>query len=97
MNQKRKEGFLTALATAFKKDATTSIRKHSNEVKVHKKTMWIAIQTDLKLKSFGRTLLDFLSTKIKEKKAHKVQKKGNFVSRNCFSILAFKFMASIKP
>ena len=33
--KKRKEGVLTALATAIKKDPTTSIRKHTNKLKVH--------------------------------------------------------------
>ena len=34
LNKKRKEGFLTALATVIKKDLTTSIRKNANELKV---------------------------------------------------------------
>ena len=47
IEQKRKEGFLTALAIAIKKDPTTSIRKHSNELKVHEKTVRTAIKQDL--------------------------------------------------
>ena len=46
IEQKRKEGFLTALATAFK-DFTASIRKHANELKVHEKTVRTAIKQDL--------------------------------------------------
>ena len=40
LNKKRKEGFLTALTTAIKKDPTTSIRKHE-------KTARTAIKQDL--------------------------------------------------
>ena len=43
LNQKQKEGFLTALATAIKKDSITSIRKHANELKVHETTVRIAV------------------------------------------------------
>ena len=46
-NKERKEGFLTALASAIKKDSTTSIRKHANESKVHEKTLRTAIKQDL--------------------------------------------------
>ena len=45
--KKWKEGILTALATVIKKDRTTSIRKHDNELKVHKKTVRTAIKQDL--------------------------------------------------
>ena len=37
MNEKQKEGFLTVLATVVKNDPKTFIRKHANELKVHKK------------------------------------------------------------
>ena len=47
LNKKRKEGFLTALATALRKDCTTSVRKHANEFKIHEKTMRVAIKQDL--------------------------------------------------
>ena len=47
LNQKHKECFLTAFATAIKKDLKTSIRKRANELKVHEKTMLIAIKQDL--------------------------------------------------
>ena len=43
------KGFLSALGTAIKKDPTTSIRKHTNELKVHKKTVKTAIKQDLSL------------------------------------------------
>ena len=33
----------------IKKDPTTSIIKHANELKVHKKTVWRAIKQDLSL------------------------------------------------
>ena len=56
LNIKRNEGFLTALATAIKKDPTTSIRKHANELKVHEKTVKTAIKEDL---SSDRNLLDY--------------------------------------
>ena len=49
LNKKRKEGFLTDLAMAIKKDPTTSIKKHHNEFKVHEKTVWTAIKQDLSL------------------------------------------------
>ena len=47
MNKKWKEGFLTALATANKKDPPTSVRKHANELKVYEKTGRTAIKQDL--------------------------------------------------
>ena len=46
LNKKQKEGFLTALPTAFK-DPTTSIRKKAHELKVLKKTVRTAIKQDL--------------------------------------------------
>ena len=36
--KKRKERFIVSLATLIKKDITTSIIKHANELKVHEKT-----------------------------------------------------------
>ena len=45
--KKRKEGFLTAFATAIKKDPTMSVRKHTNELKVLEKTVRTAIKQDL--------------------------------------------------
>ena len=47
LNKKQKEGFLIALTTAIKKDPTTSIRKHANELIVQKKTGRTAIKQDL--------------------------------------------------
>ena len=38
LNRKRKEGFLTILSTAMKKEPTTSIRKHANELRANEKT-----------------------------------------------------------
>ena len=46
LNKKQKEGFLSALSTAIKKDPTTSIRKYANELKVHEKTVRTAIKQD---------------------------------------------------
>ena len=40
--EKKTEDFLTTLATVIKKNSTTSIRKHANELKIHKKTVRIA-------------------------------------------------------
>ena len=37
IEQKRKEGFLTAPVTAMKKDPKASTRKRANELKVHEK------------------------------------------------------------
>ena len=37
LDRKLKEGFLIALATVIKKNPTTSIRKHGNELKVSEK------------------------------------------------------------
>ena len=45
--QKRKVGFLTVLATAIKKDPSTSIRKHANELKVLEKTVRTPIKQNL--------------------------------------------------
>ena len=47
LNKKPKEDFLTILATVIKKDAKMTIRKHSNELKVHQKTVRTAIKQDL--------------------------------------------------
>ena len=44
---KQKEGFLTVITTTIKKDPTTLIRKHKNELKVLKKTVKTAIKQDL--------------------------------------------------
>ena len=46
MNINEKKALLTVLATTLKKDPTTSIRKHANELKVHEKTVRIAIKQD---------------------------------------------------
>ena len=46
LNNKRKNVFL-ALATVIKKHPTMSIRKHANELQVHKKTVRSAIKLDL--------------------------------------------------
>ena len=45
--ENKKKAFLTVLAKAIKKDPTTSIRKHANELKVHEKTVRTAIRQDL--------------------------------------------------
>ncbi len=47
VNKKRKEGFLTAFATMIKKDPTTSIKNHANELKVYEKTLRTAIKQNL--------------------------------------------------
>ena len=47
MKKKRKQSFLTVLASEIKKDPTKSIRKYDNELKVHKKTVRTAIKQDL--------------------------------------------------
>ena len=48
-NKIQKKAFLTALATAIKKDPTTSIRKHCNELTVHEKIVRTTIKQDLSL------------------------------------------------
>ena len=45
--EKPKGGFLTALITAIPKDPITPIRKHTNELKVHEKSVRTAIKQDL--------------------------------------------------
>ena len=47
LNKNRKEGSLTVQATAIKKGSTTSIRKYTNELKIHEKTVKTAIKQDL--------------------------------------------------
>ena len=42
--QKRRESFLNALITSIKKDPTPAIRKPSDELKFHEKTMMTAIK-----------------------------------------------------
>ena len=44
---KKKKGFLTALAMVIKKELTKSIRKHTTDLKVHKKIVRAAIKQDL--------------------------------------------------
>ena len=46
MEQKTKKIFLTALTSVIKKDPATSIRKHANELNVHKRTMKTAVKQD---------------------------------------------------
>ena len=65
---KNEKVFLTALvATAIKKDRTTSIRKHANELKFNEKTVRRAIQQDLSpdLNSLDYTIWDVLENKQK--------------------------------
>ena len=45
--KKLKEGFLTGLATMIKKEPTTSIRKHANELDVYENTFKTVIQQDV--------------------------------------------------
>ena len=45
--QKTKRRLLTALAAVIMKEPRTSIRKHTNELKVHEKTMRTVIKQDL--------------------------------------------------
>ena len=45
--KKKKGAFLNAVARAIKKEPITSIRKHTNELKVYKKTVRTAIKQDL--------------------------------------------------
>ena len=47
IEQTTKIDFLTALAMVIKKDPTTSIRKHDNKLKVHKKIVRMPIKQDL--------------------------------------------------
>ena len=47
MNKNWKEGFLSVLAIAMKKNSTMLIKKHFKELKVHKKTARTAIKQDL--------------------------------------------------
>ena len=44
--KKSKEGFLTDLVTAFKKEPTASTRKQVNELKLNEKTVGRAIKQD---------------------------------------------------
>ena len=53
LNKKRKESILTALIMAMKKDPSTSIRKHSNGLKVHEKTVRAAIKVKVSDHSRG--------------------------------------------
>ena len=48
LKENEKKVFLTALATVIKKDPTTSIRKHANELSVKEKTVKTAIKQDFK-------------------------------------------------
>ena len=77
LNQKRKEGFLTALATAIKKEPTKSIRKHANELKVHEKTVRIAIKQVLSL--------DLNPLRVRYMGRFGKEKKCNFLSKYWFT------------
>ena len=65
--KKRKESFLTALATVIKKDPTTSLRKDANELKVHAKTVRTAIKQE---SSTNLNLLDFAIWGVLENKTN---------------------------
>ena len=47
MNKKQKSCFLTSVAKVIKKDPTTLIRKHADELKIYEKTLRTAIKQDL--------------------------------------------------
>ena len=68
LNKKRKEGLLTALAAVIKKNPSTTIRKHANELKVHEKTMRTAIKQDLspELKPLDYAMWGVLENKTNE-------------------------------
>ena len=70
--KKRKENFLNVLTSAIKKDPTTLIRMHANELKIHEKTVRTVIKQDL---SPDRNLLDYVTWGVLEKKTQKKQKK----------------------
>ena len=65
IKQKQKEGFLTTLVVAIKKDSTTSIRKHVYELRVHEKNVRTAIKQDL---SLDRNPLEYAIWYVLEKK-----------------------------
>ena len=67
----------SALATAIKKDPTTSIRKHANELKVHEKTVRTTIKQDW---SPDLILLDYALLGILENKT-----KYNFLYKYWFA------------
>ena len=64
---KRKKGFLTALSMAIKKDPTTSIKEHANELKVHRKIVRTTIKEDL---SLDINSLDYAIWNVTENKAN---------------------------
>ena len=65
--KKWKEGFLTAFATVIMNDPTMSIRKHTNELKIHEKTVRTAIKQNL---SPDRNFLDYTILDILENKTN---------------------------
>ena len=67
LNKKRKEGFLTILVAAIKKDPTTPIRKLANKLKVHKETVRTAIKQDL---SWGLNPFDYAMWGVLENKTN---------------------------
>ena len=72
MNKNKMKTFLTALATVIKKDPTTSIRKHTNELKVNEKTVRTAIKQN-QSPDFG--LLDYAIWGVLEKNNKKTKNK----------------------
>ena len=62
-----KKAFSIALATVLKKDPATSIRKHTNELEVHEKTVRTAIKQDL---SPDRNPLDYVIWGVLENKTN---------------------------
>ena len=66
IKQKRKEGFLTVLTTAIKKEPITSIKKHASELEVHEKMVGTVIKRDLisDHNSFDYVIWDVLENKI---------------------------------
>ena len=67
IEQKSKEGFLTAFATAIKKNLPMSIRKPDNELKVHEKVARTAVKKDT---SPDLNLLDYAIWGIFESKTN---------------------------
>ena len=61
------KGFLTAFATVIMNDPTMSIRKHTNELKIHEKTVRTAIKQNL---SPDRNFLDYTILDILENKTN---------------------------
>jgi transposase len=81
-NKKRDEAFLDTLESSINTDPTKSIRRHAWELAVAPSTILLAVNHDLGLHSYVRTLRHLLTTSLKEKRLDRCKKLVNYLRRH---------------